>query len=143
MSYTALAAKVYKGAITTQWGNSIKEDFDEIHLIRACQGFIHFDGSAASLSAKDSFNVGAILDLGAAGEYRLTWSNDFTSSAYIIVGAGVNTAGGSWPSIHLVPKSGASTPMTSGTVEVKFINNSNAGDDPDIAMVAAFGRLVS
>jgi len=123
MAFTALATKAYKDPLTVQWMNSIKADFDIINT-GVPKGFIIFDGSAVT-TAKQSFNISNITD-DAVGQYTLTYSVDFTTNVYTLIGGGPDdtTAANNYPSVHEAGTGGA----TCGTVQINVVNE--AGGTP-------------
>ena len=86
MPYTGLATRVYKDALTVQWGNSIKSDIDAIgpHGIWA---WAAIDISATfTATLLNSYNIASLVR-NATGDYTVTFTTGFQTSNYAMFGS--------------------------------------------------------
>jgi len=58
--------------------------------------WVNFDGTQTSITARDSFNVSAMVDDSASGEYQIQFTSNFSNNDYApsgFVGHGANASG--------------------------------------------------
>lgn len=97
-------------------------------------GAINFDAHQAAIIPHDFYNVTSITDNGGAGDFTITWDQDFvTASSYCIMGSVGGNAG---LNIGMLALHNSSTPMTAQSVRIQVIDHSGSGIDPLVTVVA-------
>ena len=142
MPFTSLAVKIYKDALTVQWANSIRANDSWIYDNMAIKAWGNFNGESASLTARASFNISSFTR-DAAGKYLLTFTTNFSTSTYCLVGSS-NT--------QLNPTSTASygdsdilSPIrpTSGSVQLKIESDDGVARDNENINIMVIGPFTS
>lgn len=83
--FTSLATKFYKGAVTVQWANSIKENDSWLFDFMAVKAWGNFNGDPSALTARLSYNVASFTNF-SAGKYVVGFTTHFTTNTYCVVG---------------------------------------------------------
>lgn len=115
MAYTAIAAKVYKGPLTLQWANSIKENFENIILNRVAKAWIVFNGTAPT--PLDSYNCAVAKNN--TGKFRFTFTAPMSATNYSFIGLGTHGSGAN-PVICMYG-SGYNTACTTATIDTYWV----------------------
>ena len=96
--------------------------------------WVNFDGTAGSLSPRDSHNVTSLTDNG-TGDYTITIASDMGNTNYSSVGSGQNTSNTNYGTVFN-PAS-----VATGTLQVKYHNASEAIKDGAQQNVLIHGDL--
>ena len=96
--------------------------------------WVNFDGTAGSLSPRDSHNVTSLTDNG-TGDYTVTIASDMGNTNYSSVGSGQNTSNTNYGTVFN-PAS-----IATGTIQVKYHNASEAIKDGAQQNVLIHGDL--
>tara|TARA_Y100000004_G_scaffold191647_1_gene250803 strand:+ start:1075 stop:1479 length:405 start_codon:yes stop_codon:yes gene_type:complete len=112
---------------------------EEISQGRA-KAWITFNGTG-TVANRDKFNISTITDNG-AGDYTLTFTNNMSSSDYVVVGnAGYGTSGG-WCSLYIHTKDGSpyyQEPTTSSfRITISYSGTANNTQDFNRVSLAVF-----
>lgn len=96
---------------------------------RLARAFANFDGSAATLSPRASFNVSSLTDNG-TGDYTVTFTNAFTDASFAI-----STSSGSGSiGLNLCTKT---TSLATGTARFTIASGGgSAGDGDPVSFIA-------
>jgi len=96
--------------------------------------WVNFDGTAGSLSPRDSHNVTSLTDNG-TGDYTVTIASDMGNTDYCSVGSGQNTSATSLGTVF------NSASAATGTLQVKYHNAFEAIKDGAQQNVLIHGDL--
>ena len=133
-TFTALATKAYKDPITTVWAGSIKTNCD--YLIRGvAQAWCVFDGTTATITSLNAFNVSNITDNG-TGRYSITFTTGFQTQHVVPFGMSYVSGVGSRITLE---QSGTHPLATGSKVNVEVINEAAADIDADKVFIAVIG----
>lgn len=132
--FTALATKAYKGPIDVVWANSIKVNDD--YLVRGmAQAWCVFDGTTATITSLNAFNVSNITDLG-AGRYTITFTTGFQTQHVVPFGSAFISGN----ACRITLEQSGTHPLGTGSkVSVEVLTNAGGDQDGDKVMVAVIG----